>query len=320
MQRGFEIAQEIEHRQWMCVAHRYLGMLYLDLLALPAAQQHLEQALELAKEVGSFFHAHGATGTLIALFLLEHDLARAEGLLNAEFKPDLPMQTLGQRRMWLGRAEFALAQGDPGLALQITDRLIASAANMAHGDVGAIPSLARVRGEALAALQRWEEAEATLLAAQTTSRTQGTPRLLWPIHVALGKLYHAQARHQDAAHAFAAACTIIEEIAANMPDQNLRDTFIRRATALIPHRRPSSSLQVAKQTFGGLTRREREVAALIAQGKSNRDIAGALFLSERTVEGHAGNILAKLGFASRAQIAAWAVETGLTKENKPTRK
>jgi DNA-binding CsgD family transcriptional regulator/tetratricopeptide (TPR) repeat protein len=60
-----------------------------------------------------------------------------------------------------------------------------------------------------------------------------------------------------------------------------------------------------------LTRREREIAALLASGKSNRQIADALVMSERTVEWHTGNILSKLDFQSRAQIAVWAVEQGL---------
>jgi non-specific serine/threonine protein kinase len=56
-----------------------------------------------------------------------------------------------------------------------------------------------------------------------------------------------------------------------------------------------------------LTRRERDVARLVARGLSNRDIAESLFVGERTVETHVGNILGKLGFTSRAQIAAWVV-------------
>ena len=59
-----------------------------------------------------------------------------------------------------------------------------------------------------------------------------------------------------------------------------------------------------------LTRREREVAVLIARGSTNRQIAAALFISERTVDNHVANILAKLGFTARAQIAAWIVEFG----------
>ena len=55
----------------------------------------------------------------------------------------------------------------------------------------------------------------------------------------------------------------------------------------------------------GLTRREREVAALVAQGLTNREIAARLFISERTAESHVEQIRNKLGFHSRAQIAAW---------------
>jgi DNA-binding NarL/FixJ family response regulator len=62
-----------------------------------------------------------------------------------------------------------------------------------------------------------------------------------------------------------------------------------------------------------LTAREREVAALIAQGKTNRTIAEQFILSERTVEGHVTNILTKLGCTTRTQIATWAVEKGLAR-------
>jgi predicted ATPase/DNA-binding CsgD family transcriptional regulator len=70
---------------------------------------------------------------------------------------------------------------------------------------------------------------------------------------------------------------------------------------------------VPEKEFGGLTRREREVAALVTQGESNREIAAELVVSERTVEGHVNNILSKLGFRSRSQISAWAVAKGLVK-------
>ena len=69
--------------------------------------------------------------------------------------------------------------------------------------------------------------------------------------------------------------------------------------------------RAAKHTFGGLTEREREVVTLIAQSKSNREIADALVVSERTVETHVSNVLFKLGFTSRIQIAAWVIEKGL---------
>ncbi|MGE3270729.1 MAG: LuxR C-terminal-related transcriptional regulator [Chloroflexota bacterium] len=59
-----------------------------------------------------------------------------------------------------------------------------------------------------------------------------------------------------------------------------------------------------------LTAREHEVAALVAQGRTNRQIAEALVITERTAETHVRNIREKLGFTSRAQIAAWVTAQG----------
>src|ERR1700686_4652868 len=55
-----------------------------------------------------------------------------------------------------------------------------------------------------------------------------------------------------------------------------------------------------------LTRREKELAGLVAQGLTNGEIAARLFISERTAERHLENIRTKLGFTTRSQIAAWA--------------
>jgi len=56
---------------------------------------------------------------------------------------------------------------------------------------------------------------------------------------------------------------------------------------------------------GPLSAREMEVARLVAEGLSNPAIARRLYLSRPTVASHVAHILTKLGFASRAQIAAW---------------
>ena len=60
-----------------------------------------------------------------------------------------------------------------------------------------------------------------------------------------------------------------------------------------------------------LSRREREIAGLLALGLSNRQIADELVISIATVERHVANMLTKLGYRSRTQIAAWAVDHGL---------
>ncbi|WP_433526870.1 protein kinase domain-containing protein [Nocardia pseudovaccinii] len=59
-----------------------------------------------------------------------------------------------------------------------------------------------------------------------------------------------------------------------------------------------------------LTKREQQVADLVAQGLTNKQIAAKLVISQRTAEGHIEHILSKLGFTSRAQIAAWIVDEG----------
>jgi DNA-binding NarL/FixJ family response regulator len=107
------------------------------------------------------------------------------------------------------------------------------------------------------------------------------------------------------------ARTLIEELAATITDEPQRDNFLQRATAMLPYSRPLSRKQAAKQAFGGLTAREREIAALIAQGKFNREIADVLVVSERTIETHVSNIMLKLNLTSRRQIASWAIERGL---------
>jgi DNA-binding CsgD family transcriptional regulator len=58
-----------------------------------------------------------------------------------------------------------------------------------------------------------------------------------------------------------------------------------------------------------LTPRELEVAALVAEGLTNKEIAARLFLSERTAEGHVEHIRDKLGFGTRAQIATWFTQS-----------
>lgn len=71
---------------------------------------------------------------------------------------------------------------------------------------------------------------------------------------------------------------------------------------------PSSKRQLPARVRDGsaaLTPREREVAALVARGLTNLQVAAELTISERTVEGHVERILGKLEFRSRAQIAAW---------------
>jgi DNA-binding NarL/FixJ family response regulator len=67
----------------------------------------------------------------------------------------------------------------------------------------------------------------------------------------------------------------------------------------------AARLALGEAAPGVLGRRETDVARLVADGLRNKEIGTRLFISERTVESHVRNILNKLGFSSRAQIASW---------------
>lgn len=103
---------------------------------------------------------------------------------------------------------------------------------------------------------------------------------------ALGAAKFQQAHREAAGFNYAQVCTYLDILARTYSD----DADVA----------PASPEPIT------LTRREREVAALVGKGLSNRDIAARLVLSHRTVEGHVEHILAKLGFRSRAEIAVWA--------------
>ena len=80
------------------------------------------------------------------------------------------------------------------------------------------------------------------------------------------------------------------------------------AIAYALHEQPPSTSGQAIGASTRLTKRERQVAALIADGLTNQAIAARLVISPRTAQGHVEHILAKLGFNSRTQVAAWVVD------------
>jgi DNA-binding CsgD family transcriptional regulator len=93
-----------------------------------------------------------------------------------------------------------------------------------------------------------------------------------------------------------------------LDDDLARWPGVRRDRALGLARRLEGS---STRPDGELTGREREVAALLAEGLTNGQLAERLFISPKTAAVHVSNILAKLGLSSRAEIAAWAVRHGI---------
>ena len=105
----------------------------------------------------------------------------------------------------------------------------------------------------------------------------------------------------DRAGALAAVRRVVDDDLANWPGWR-RD----RAEALL-RRLEGSSVR----SEGELTAREREVAALIAEGLTNGQLAERLYISPKTAAVHVSNILTKLGLSGRAEVAAWAVRHGV---------
>lgn len=309
---ALDIADDIGHGPWRTASHLLLGVLHLDLLALPAARRHLTSGLALARTIGSRLWSRLLAASLASAHLLAGDPAAAEDVLAGATDDETADFVEGQRVVTCARAQARLAGGEPEAALGIADRLIATAPNLAQGVV--IPRLWALRGEALAALGRAGEAEAALSGARDAVAARGPRSTLWRIDVARGRLLLAQGRRGEAASALAAADREVDRLAATIPDEAAREAFRRAARATMPSPPPGAGTRTAEARLFGLTVRELEVARLLAERKSNREIAGTLFVSERTVETHVSHILSKLGLASRAEVAAWAAAHGLTRK------
>ncbi|MCL7455076.1 MAG: tetratricopeptide repeat protein, partial [Anaerolineae bacterium] len=228
-QAGLALAEEIGHHQWRAAAHCALGAIYLDLLAWPLARRHLGQALDLAREVGSLFWTYSVSGLLALTCIEQGALDEAQGVLDTVLNPALPMETIGQRLVWLARATLAQAAGDPELALEIAGRLIDSAANLEPGQ--AIPRLWRLRAEALAALQHLPEAEEDLQAALQAATGADIRPQVWRIHRSLDRLYQASGQAEAAARELRAAQDLVAELARPLPEGTLRAEFMERAMA-----------------------------------------------------------------------------------------
>jgi DNA-binding CsgD family transcriptional regulator len=309
---ALEIATEIENRQWTVGSYSSVGDVAIALLDPAQAIVMLQAGREIGRELGAAFYLGNMTAALAQAYLLTRDLARAEATLAQFMPPEQVPRNLQERRLLWTWGELALAQQQPKMALRLAEELIASAPGEAQRAEGQpIPALLKLRGEALFALGQVEEAIHALEAARRGAQEQGVRPLLWQIHRTLGRVYAASKQKQLAHQAFADAREVIGSLAASIAETEQRERFLDAALATLPKEHPLTPRQSAKHAFGGLSERERAIAQLIAQGKSNREIAEVFIISERTVETHLGRMYAKLGFSTRAQLAAWVVEKGL---------
>lgn len=296
---GTALAEELAHQEWLALGRMVKGVIEYELLDLDAARATLTAGITTSHASGSMHFYHAIVANLACVCIAQGDMEAASATL-AGVGQAFPMRAIGQRLLWLARGRLALALGDAEQALAIADQLLATA--LGQVGPGAIPKVEHLRGEALIALGRGLEAEGVLLAARDGALSRGMLPAAAPIHVSLGALYAATGRSAEAERESNHARLLIHRFAAGLEDNAARQRFIERALAGLPAPAATSA------TTRRLTARELEVARFVAAGKSNREIADALFIGTRTVESHVGHILGKLGFTSRAQIAAWVAE------------
>jgi DNA-binding CsgD family transcriptional regulator len=162
----------------------------------------------------------------------------------------------------------------------------------------------RVLGQIAIAQRDWDTAHAALAAAEAAARRNHLLPELGRVISAQAELAQARERNPagaEAARLRAAALAIYEQLGnqqavARLRSQPQANSMARPATPTFP---------------AGLSAREVEVLRLVAAGKSNRAIAQALIISEKTVANHLANIFAKTGAGNRAAATAFAIRHGL---------
>ena len=179
--------------------------------------------------------------------------------------------------------EIAVAAGRLGDAAVAASELAATAATYSTSGLDAMAAAAR--GAVLMAENRAEEALPVLRDACRRWHELGAAYDAASTCVRLADAYRALGDEASAAAEVARAEATFERLGAHRP---------------------------APESPGGLTRRECEVLALVADGRSNREIGEKLFISDRTVARHLTNIFHKIGATSRTQAARYAIDHGLT--------
>ena len=226
-----------------------------------------------------------------SLDLLEQGLALAREV--GPYQTSLALRHIGVTKQHLGLHAEAETLFTEGLVLTRSAR-----------NRWAMPYLLEGLGGTALAHGHFGRAATLLGAAGFMRKVMGTP-----VHLRSRGEFEATVRGVQAgmsSDAFAAASAAGQAMSFDEAiDYALTPVEGARAHAATPGARS------ATRHSAELSKREREVAALIAQGLSNRRIGAELKISEKTAEAHVQNILNKLGFHSRSQIAAWAGERRL---------
>jgi DNA-binding NarL/FixJ family response regulator len=198
---------------------------------------------------------------------------------------------LARARLLSARAEIALATGDAEAATTAADELSEIAGT--YRSPGLEAAAATARGAALLAGQRPAEALQVLREGCRRWRELDAPYLAARVRLLVARACHALGDLDAAGLELDAAAGVFDALGAR---GDARAVARLRGGPALP---------------AGLTAREAQVLALVADGRSNRDVAATLVISDKTVARHLSNIFVKIGVSSRTEAAAYAFAHGM---------
>jgi DNA-binding NarL/FixJ family response regulator len=261
---------------------------------LPGAVACFEEVLDtLGVEGDVRWQLEARYGLTLASGMLG-DTARTAACHEEIFAITEPQGELWFRSNSLGALGFAAwRQGDSDRAAGLLEQSLRLKRGMSEPLTGrCLETLAWI-----AATEHDPRRAATLLGA-AASRSQAVSTLAVP-YPGLAA-YHEQSERQTR--------RALGEQAFQAAYQHGMGLALGDAIAYALKEKPRAEPSPASTETTTLTRRQQEVSELIAEGLSNQEIAARLVISQRTAETHVEHILSKLGFTSRTQIAAWAIQ------------
>jgi predicted ATPase/DNA-binding CsgD family transcriptional regulator len=292
------------------------------------------RALAIARRIGDGPGMLLAFEQLSRILFNSGDPAAARACLERGLRAagqDADAVILSSYRFLLG--QIALAEGRHEESASLLAEAVELGRQAGHGELSMLASSTLGRLHLLQG--RPDQARPLLMETLAAARGFG-PRHVVMLLDSLAALAAEEGNYERAARLAGAAATVHERAGsrppANSPIWSQLAARWERATATSAGRRafaegramdldqavrfalqeeagrPETRARPAAQAAVRLTRRQMEIARLVAEGLTNREIAARLFISERTAEGHVEQIRNKLGFSSRVQIGAWVVE------------